>query len=49
MENLKLDPARERKPYEPPAVTYEAPLEVRAGTPFIKSLFDPLVVDPTKK
>ena len=23
----------ERQPYQPPAITYEAPLEVRAGSP----------------
>jgi hypothetical protein len=31
-----------RKPYEPPAVVYEAPIEVRAGSPLqgtVLSLF----------
>jgi hypothetical protein len=34
---------QERQPYEPPAITFEAELEVRAGTPW--TLPDPL--DPT--
>ena len=37
----------DRKPYETPAVVYEAPLEVRAGSPLG---IDPLgeLVNPTK-
>ena len=31
----------ERKPYESPAVVYEAPLEVRAGSPLGPSPLDP--------
>jgi hypothetical protein len=33
---------QERKPYQPPAIVYEAELEVRAGTELgIPDLFDP--------
>lgn len=32
----------DRKPYESPAVVYEAPLEVRAGSPLGISPIDPL-------
>ncbi len=33
MENQQTEPRQERKPYEAPAVVFEAALEVRAGTP----------------
>jgi hypothetical protein len=39
METLKKE-QQDRKPYEPPAVVYEATLDVRAGTP--TPLTDPL-------
>jgi len=35
-----MDPSKERKPYEAPAVIYESELEVRAGSPF--GIPDPL-------
>lgn len=42
MEHQQSEPRQERQPYEPPAVVYEAPLEVRAGSPLgIPLLFDP--------
>jgi len=34
MEETTLEVRRDRKDYEAPAVIYEAPLEVRAGSPF---------------
>ncbi len=34
------------RPYEPPAIVYEAPLEVRAGTPL--GIVDPLA-DPVRQ
>jgi hypothetical protein len=40
MEPLESGIRSGRNPYEPPAIIYEAPLEVRAGTPF--ALVDPL-------
>jgi hypothetical protein len=33
MEQHPSEPRPARQPYEPPAVIYEAPLEVRAGSP----------------
>jgi|GEM_PF-6568077 len=33
MDNVELEPKPTRKPYEAPAIVYEAPLEVRAGSP----------------
>jgi hypothetical protein len=47
MEKLKLHTDKPRKLYQPPAVSYEAPLEVRAGTPLIKIL-KPDLTDPAK-
>jgi hypothetical protein len=40
MEHQQTEPRQESKPYEPPAVVYEAALEVRAGTPL--RIFDAL-------
>jgi hypothetical protein len=39
METLKKE-QQDRKPYEPPAVVYEATLDVRAGSP--QGIPDPL-------
>jgi hypothetical protein len=47
MQDPQLKPRQERKPYVAPAVVYQAPLKVRAGTPLggviksIKGLTDP--------
>ena len=40
MEDQQSEPRQEHQPYEPPAVIYEAPLEVRAGS-VLSSPFDP--------
>ncbi len=40
MEPTTINAAQDRKPYEPPAVAYEAALEVRAGSPL--GIPDPL-------
>ena len=37
MDNMK-ELKRDRKPYEAPAIIFESPLEVRAGTPL--NIFD---------
>ena len=40
-------PTDAARPYEPPAIVYEAPLEVRAGTPLgiVDALADPVRQD----
>jgi hypothetical protein len=48
MEHQQTEPKQERQPYEPPAVVYEAALEVRAGTPLGKSPLLPNLTDPAK-
>ena len=35
MEEIAIEIRGDRKSYEAPAVLYEAPLEVRAGSPFV--------------
>jgi len=35
MEQVVLEVGGERKVYEAPTVVFEAPLEVRAGSPFV--------------
>jgi hypothetical protein len=37
---------QDRKPYQPPAITYEAPLEVRAGSPLGQRFSIPDLTDP---
>ena len=37
---------QDRKPYQTPAVVYEAPLEVRAGSPLGKRFLIPDLTDP---
>jgi len=46
MEHQQPEPKQPRQPYEPPAVVFEAPLEVRAGTPLGKRLLFPDLTDP---
>ena len=47
MEHQQSKPEPERQPYEAPAVVYEAPLEVRAGTPLgLPAILD--LTDPAK-
>ena len=41
---LKPQPQPERAAYEPPAVIYEAPLEVRAGSPL--GIIPDVLADP---
>jgi len=39
-------PKPDRKPYHTPAIIYEAPLEVRAGSPLGKRFLIPDLTDP---
>jgi len=50
MEIQTPEPQPERAAYEPPAVVYEAPLEVRAGSPLGKILGEPIkgLSDPAR-
>lgn len=47
MDQLNQEFMRDRKPYEQPAVVYEATLEVRAGSPI--GIPDPLNLNGTSK
>jgi hypothetical protein len=48
MKNRKSEPTpgQNRKPYHTPAIIYEAPLEVRAGSPLGKRFLIPDLTDP---
>ena len=48
MDNQQTEPRQERKPYQTPVVVFEAPLEVRAGSPLGKILGGPIehLTDP---